>query len=94
MDTALGIGSASVSERKVQHRRVSALQVFKHATANPPAILLRADLIDAAASVAVGLKLLSEVVLREKHNPLFDPLRIRRRLLKVLDEPVMVVPAE
>lgn len=30
---------------------------------------------DAAASVAVGLKLLSEVVLREKNNPLFDPLR-------------------
>lgn len=30
---------------------------------------------DSAASVAVGLKLLGEVVLREKNNPLFDPLR-------------------
>ncbi len=30
---------------------------------------------DEAASMAVGLKLLGEVVLREKDNPLFDPLR-------------------
>ncbi len=30
---------------------------------------------DDAASVAVGLKLLGEVVLREKDNALFDPLR-------------------
>jgi hypothetical protein len=30
---------------------------------------------DAAAAMAVGLKLLGEVVLREKHNTLFDPLR-------------------
>ncbi|ALK10582.1 DUF3861 domain-containing protein [Blastochloris viridis] len=30
---------------------------------------------DAAASMVVGLKLLSEVMLREKANPLFDPLR-------------------
>jgi Domain of Unknown Function with PDB structure (DUF3861) len=30
---------------------------------------------DAAASVAVGLKLLSEVMIREKDNTLFDPLR-------------------
>ena len=30
---------------------------------------------DAAASMAVGLKLLSEVMLQEKNNPLFDPLR-------------------
>jgi hypothetical protein len=30
---------------------------------------------DDAASVAVGLKLLGEVMLREKENPLFDPLR-------------------
>jgi hypothetical protein len=30
---------------------------------------------DDAAAVAVGLKLFSEVMLREKHNPLFDPLR-------------------
>lgn len=30
---------------------------------------------DDAAATAVGLKLLSEVMLREKRNPLFDPLR-------------------
>ena len=30
---------------------------------------------DAAAAMAVGLKLLGEVVLREKANTLFDPLR-------------------
>ena len=30
---------------------------------------------DDAASMAVGLKLLGEVMLREKGNPLFDPLR-------------------
>ena len=30
---------------------------------------------DAAASTIVGLKLLSEVMLREKTNPLFDPMR-------------------
>ena len=30
---------------------------------------------DDAASMAVGLKLLGEVMLREKNNPLFDPLR-------------------
>ena len=30
---------------------------------------------DAAASMVVGLKLLGEVMLREKDNPLFDPLR-------------------
>ncbi len=30
---------------------------------------------DAAAAAAVGLKLLGEVMLREKNNPLFDPLR-------------------
>jgi hypothetical protein len=30
---------------------------------------------DAAAAVAVGLKLLGEVMLREKNNTLFDPLR-------------------
>jgi len=30
---------------------------------------------DEAAAMAVGLKLLGEVVLREKHNTLFDPLR-------------------
>ncbi len=30
---------------------------------------------DAAASMAVGLKLLGEVMLHEKDNPLFDPLR-------------------
>jgi hypothetical protein len=30
---------------------------------------------DDAASMAVGLKLLGEAVLREKDNPLFDPLR-------------------
>ena len=30
---------------------------------------------DATASMVVGLKLLGEVMLREKDNPLFDPLR-------------------
>jgi hypothetical protein len=30
---------------------------------------------DAAAAVAVGLKLLGEVMIREKNNALFDPLR-------------------
>ena len=30
---------------------------------------------DTAAAMAVGLKLLGEVVLQEKKNPLFDPLR-------------------
>jgi hypothetical protein len=30
---------------------------------------------DDAAATAVGLKLLAEVMLREKRNPLFDPLR-------------------
>ena len=30
---------------------------------------------DAAAAVAVGLKLLGEVMVREKRNTLFDPLR-------------------
>ena len=30
---------------------------------------------DDAASMVVGLKLLGEVMLREKNNPLFDPLR-------------------
>jgi hypothetical protein len=30
---------------------------------------------DAAASTAVGLKFLSEIMLKEKRNPLFDPLR-------------------
>ena len=30
---------------------------------------------DDAASMLVGLKLLGEVMLREKGNPLFDPLR-------------------
>ncbi|CAH2602995.1 conserved protein of unknown function [Rhodovastum atsumiense] len=30
---------------------------------------------DTAAAMAVGLKLLGEVVLQEKVNPLFDPLR-------------------
>ena len=30
---------------------------------------------DAAASTAIGLKLLSEIMLQEKGNPLFDPLR-------------------
>lgn len=28
-----------------------------------------------AASIAIGVKLLSEVMLKEKDNPLFDPLR-------------------
>lgn len=30
---------------------------------------------DASAAVAVGTKLLGEVMIREKKNPLFDPLR-------------------
>ena len=30
---------------------------------------------DAAASMVTGLKLLGEAMLREKDNPLFDPLR-------------------
>jgi hypothetical protein len=30
---------------------------------------------DSAASLAVGLKLLSETVLQNKHDPLFDVLR-------------------
>ncbi|MFT2214852.1 DUF3861 family protein [Rhizobium giardinii] len=30
---------------------------------------------EAAAAVAVGTKLLGEVMLKEKHNPLFNPLR-------------------
>ena len=30
---------------------------------------------DAAAATAIGLKLLSEVMLKEKHSSLFDPLR-------------------
>ncbi len=34
---------------------------------------------DAAASMVVGLKLLGEVMLREKNNPLFDPLRAGMR---------------
>lgn len=40
---------------------------------------------DAAAAVAVGLKLLSEVMIREKDNSLFDPLRgpVRAFILKL-----------
>ncbi|MDH7804530.1 MULTISPECIES: DUF3861 family protein [unclassified Rhizobium] len=30
---------------------------------------------EAAAAVALGTKLLGEVMLKEKHNPLFNPLR-------------------
>lgn len=30
---------------------------------------------EAAAATAIGLKLLAETMLREKRNPLFDPLR-------------------
>ncbi|QGZ96123.1 hypothetical protein DSM104635_02981 [Terricaulis silvestris] len=40
---------------------------------------------DAAAEAAIGLKLLSEVMIREKHNPLFDPLRngVREFIVKL-----------
>lgn len=40
---------------------------------------------DAAAAAAIGLKLLGEVMIREKHNPLFDPLRagLREFILKL-----------
>jgi hypothetical protein len=45
---------------------------------------------DAAAETAIGLKLLSEVMLREKRNPLFDPLRggVREFILKLKGLPV------
>ncbi len=34
---------------------------------------------DAAAAVAIGIKLLSEVMLKQRDNPLFDPLRMPAR---------------
>lgn len=40
---------------------------------------------DAAAEAAIGLKLLSAVMIREKRNPLFNPLRdgVREFILKL-----------
>jgi len=44
---------------------------------------------DSAAAVAVGLKLLSEVMLQERNNGLFDPLRgaVREFIVKLKSLP-------